>query len=242
MSNHLTSITYKRDLGSLARKAVMLLMADKASDDGSGIWASKQRMADELCVSRQTIITTIKGLVADGLLSEVGVRKCVNGFTVEYRINIDVLNGVKAVPCHTDPSTPLTGQAALPVKDVDPKASSTLTGPVKDVDTNPPEPPLNPPLPKTRARALPDDWAPQPFSEGSQCGAIVASWSEKERMRHLEHFLAHHRKTGAAFVSWQDAWKTWVLNSRKFGGRHDRTDDSDIGLGPTARAANAAFG
>jgi hypothetical protein len=48
-------------------------MADKASDYGTGIWASKQTMADELEVSKQTVITTIKGLVADGLLVEVAI-------------------------------------------------------------------------------------------------------------------------------------------------------------------------
>src|SRR3546814_3397986 len=75
MSNHLISEVYKRQLGSMARNAVMVLLADKASDDGTGIWASKQRMAEELGTTKQTVITTIKSLVADGLLIEAGQRK-----------------------------------------------------------------------------------------------------------------------------------------------------------------------
>jgi hypothetical protein len=64
VSNHVSSEVCKRLLGSATRKALLALMADKASDYGTGIWASKQTMADELEVSKQTVITTIKGLVA----------------------------------------------------------------------------------------------------------------------------------------------------------------------------------
>jgi biotin operon repressor len=63
-------------------------MADKASDYGTGIWASKQTMADELEVSKQTVITTIKGLVSDGLLVEVAHRRCATGYLVEYAIDL----------------------------------------------------------------------------------------------------------------------------------------------------------
>lgn len=79
MSNHLTSEVYKRQVGNIARNAVMVLMADKASDDGSGIWASKQRMADEIGASKQTVIATIKALIEDCLLREHGQRRCANG-------------------------------------------------------------------------------------------------------------------------------------------------------------------
>lgn len=114
MSNHLISEAYKRQLGSMARNAVMVLLADKASDDGTGIWASKQRMAEELGTTKQTVITTIKALVADGLLSEAGQRKCANGYTVEYQINVSALQALPLVASHQ--SNSVTGQAARPVK------------------------------------------------------------------------------------------------------------------------------
>lgn len=150
MSNHLISEAYKRQVGNMARKAVMVLLADKASDDGSGIWASKQRMADEIGASKQTVITTIKGLIDDGLLREVGQRKCTNGYTVEYAIVVSALLALPLVGFHAEQngnnqSNTLTGQTALPVNDDDltsqgalPDGSNSLT----QTPLNPPEPPL----------------------------------------------------------------------------------------------------
>ena len=54
MSNHLVSLAYKVDVGTLLRKAVLVLLAEKASDEGEGIWASKKTMADELCCSKHS--------------------------------------------------------------------------------------------------------------------------------------------------------------------------------------------
>ena len=88
MSWHLCSEVYKRQLGTLTRVAVMALLADKASDNGEGIWSAKQSMADELCTTKQTVISTIKGLVADDLLREVGHRKCQNGYLEVNLVNV----------------------------------------------------------------------------------------------------------------------------------------------------------
>lgn len=146
MSNHLISLAYKRNLGTHTRKAVMVLLADKASDDGSGIWASKQRMADELCMSKQTILNTMKGFIEEGLIQEVGNKKCTNGYTVEYAIDVEKLASVPLVKWHADQSTALTGQGDLPVNPVDgtsqtggPDQSTTLTQTLQ----NPPEPPID---------------------------------------------------------------------------------------------------
>ncbi len=127
MSNHISSEVCKRLLGSATRKAVLALMADKASDYGTGIWASKQTMADELEVSKQTVITTIKGLLADGILIEAGHRRCANGYLVEYAINLQALRLLPLVKAHAkDRSSSLTGQAALPVKEIDPTGQAAL--------------------------------------------------------------------------------------------------------------------
>jgi hypothetical protein len=142
VSNHLISTTYKRELRTPMRKSVMALLADKASDDGSGIYASKQTMADELCCSKQTIIDTIKSFMADGLIVELGTRRAPNGFTVEYGIVVDALEALPLVRCHADrearKSGRLTGQPNRPVREID--RSASLTPPVQQVDPNPPEP------------------------------------------------------------------------------------------------------
>lgn len=142
MSNHLISATYKRELRTPMRKSVMALLADKASDDGSGIYASKQTMADELCCSKQAILDTIKGFLADGLLEELGQRRVPSGFTVEYGIVVDALEALPLVKCHAERakrgSAKTTGQRQAPVKQVD--RSTSHAGGVKQVDPNPSEP------------------------------------------------------------------------------------------------------
>jgi biotin operon repressor len=162
MSNHLTSEVYKRRVGAMSRNAVLVLLADKASDDGSGIWASKQRMADELGCSKQTVIDTIKGLIADGLLIECGHRANPNGYTVEYAIVVSALLKLPLVPHHDHQaggrhqSSSLTGQKSGPVSEIDgtgpaagPHQSSSLT----QTPLNHPKPPRG----SARARrAAPD--------------------------------------------------------------------------------------
>jgi len=121
LSNHLITAAYKADLRTPMRKAVMVLLADKASDDGSGIWASKQTMADELCCSKQAVITTIKAFIDEGLLIEAGHRKSATGYTNCYAISIAALRQLELVKCHKENeargSTRLTGQPPLPVNE-----------------------------------------------------------------------------------------------------------------------------
>lgn len=89
MSNHVTMLLRNRNLGlNLTLKSVLLLMADYASDDGTGIWASKSRMARELETTDRTIQRAIKELTQQNLLTEVGKIKCSNGATIEYNIVI----------------------------------------------------------------------------------------------------------------------------------------------------------
>src|SRR3546814_20036288 len=99
MSNHLITECSKRKIGSLTRFAMMSYLADKASDDGRGIYASKQTMADELDTTKKTVIDTIKALIADGLLIVVGERACINGHTGEYAIDVDALRALPLVAC-----------------------------------------------------------------------------------------------------------------------------------------------
>jgi hypothetical protein len=142
LSNRLISETYRRDLRTPMRKGVMALLADKADDDGTGIYASKQTMADELCCSKQAMLDTIKAFIAEGLLIEVGHRRVANGFTVEYGIVVAALEALPMVKSHADrlarQSGTLTGQRPAPVNEAD--RSTSLTPPVQQVDPNPPEP------------------------------------------------------------------------------------------------------
>lgn len=65
-------------------------------------------------------------------------------------------------------------------------------------------------------RALPANWWPEDFGEGTESSAIVAGWDEKTLRRHVEQFAAHHSAVGSKYTNWQAAWSKWVLNTEKF--------------------------
>lgn len=112
MSIELYSLIRRRSVGSPTKKSILLYMADAASDDGSGIWVSKGNMAADLEMkSKRTVQTNISELVAAGIVFEVGQRKCRNGFTVEYRIDLGAVLSL--------PST-RAGNAPLPVQEMHP--------------------------------------------------------------------------------------------------------------------------
>lgn len=74
-------------------------------------------------------------------------------------------------------------------------------------------------------RAIPDNWWPKEFGIGTQSRKVVDGWPPGELDAQVEQFKALHRSKGNTFLDPQDAWSTWVLNTRKFGiGRNGRTE------------------
>lgn len=138
MSNFVSAKVHKKVFGSATRKAVMIYFADKASDGGEGIWASKTTIAAELELARSTVIKTINELVADGILIVVGDRRHRNGATVEYDISMVVVDRLPDVELPRSEPTPGRGDCgptrpgAGPVRQADPSESRTL--PVREPD------------------------------------------------------------------------------------------------------------
>lgn len=94
----------------MLRKAVLAYMAERANDDGSLIWASKQRIADEVECSKQAVIKTVQAFVAEGILFEAGKRKTQGGYTVVYNINLEA---VEALPAREKQSTEITSNQSM---------------------------------------------------------------------------------------------------------------------------------
>ncbi|MEM6741453.1 MAG: hypothetical protein AAF646_15180 [Pseudomonadota bacterium] len=65
-----------------------MFLADKASDDGSGIWCSKGTIQRHTELGETTVKRTIRDFLKEGILVETGARGCKNGFTVVYRIDL----------------------------------------------------------------------------------------------------------------------------------------------------------
>ena len=77
----------ERRFGSAPRKQIIMFLADKASDDGSGIWCSKGTIQRHTELGARTVKRTIKEFLDEGILIETGQKKrCKNGHTIVYRL------------------------------------------------------------------------------------------------------------------------------------------------------------
>jgi len=105
VSNKVSVLVYSRRVGSPIRKAVLAYFAERASDNGSGVWASKSTIAAEIECGRSTVIRTINDFVKEGLLKPVGTRPCRNGETVEYSMDLEAIEALPSVDDrHTRPA------------------------------------------------------------------------------------------------------------------------------------------
>ncbi|MGT2515647.1 helix-turn-helix domain-containing protein [Sphingomonas panni] len=212
MSNAVATLVYSRVVGSLARKAVLRYFADRASDDGRGIWASKQRIADEIECSRQTVITVVRGLIADGLVAEVGERRCRFGFTVEYRLVLPAIAALPATrpdnegvqfwtPSNLDPSTSFTGTRQTPL----PEPHKNHPTP-EDADAS------SAPRRKKRASRMQSDWrAPGIEALPEPARSIARQWPdgayEAKAAGHRDHMIG----TGRRAIDHDAAWVARVV-------------------------------
>lgn len=121
MSNHVSSTCSKRKLDSAPRKPVLMYLADKASDDGSGIWCSKGTIALETELSISSVKRVIKAVKTEKLIIATGKRKNDHGYTVEYAIN---LNAIYELP-ELVRADNKTGGVMNPVQDEPPKEVQT---------------------------------------------------------------------------------------------------------------------
>lgn len=123
-----------------------MFLADKASDDGSGIWCSKGTIQRHTELGETTVKRTVREFLKEGILVETGARGCKNGFTVVYRID---LAKVEALELTLEPDFD-TGAAVAPVQ-TEPGTGATVAG-----VPGPPRPPNHPKTilkPPTRERA-----------------------------------------------------------------------------------------
>jgi biotin operon repressor len=210
MSKHVVSLVYSRKAGSLLRKAVLAYMADVANHDGTGVWSSKQRIADEIEASKKGVRECIKSLVADGILSEVGQRKCMNGYTIEYVINLDVVSALEPMPHQK-------GEGGINT----PVTPGDLTGELDSPDggTEFPQTVLNRPKPKpspkkTRER-ISRDWQPD---DTLKAYALAQGIHESRLAECVEDFADYFSSPNSKlYTDYAQVWRGHCRrNSQKF--------------------------
>ena len=150
MSWRVANACAERKFGSATRKQIIVFLADKASDDGSGIWCSKGTIQRHTELGETTVKRTIRDFLNEGILVETGARGCKNGFTVVYRID---LARIEALELTAEPNIE-TGATVDPVH-TGPGTGATVAG-----VPGPPRPPNHPKSihkPPTRERVVVED-------------------------------------------------------------------------------------
>ena len=139
MSNLVSNLIQTKKVGSLTKKAILMYMADKASDDGSGIWVIKSNMAADLEMTDRAVRIHIKDMIAMGIVSESGQRQCRSGYTIDYSINLNIIHALQP--------TRSTPERDSPLNDIQPHPCMTFTPtPERGSDKPSIEPPLEPSL------------------------------------------------------------------------------------------------
>lgn len=192
MSNEVFSLAKKRVIGSATTKAVLLLMADSASDDGGGVWISKANISRDLELSKRAVQLAVGQLIEAGIIAEVGQKPCRHGFTVEYRI---VLEALAALPSTREPHSPLTGEPDARVNVVHPMGRTTFT-PTREPRS--PKPSLEPSL------------EPSICLEGDLFGKQAAAEKPKADDLFSDFWAVYPKKVGkaAALKNWNKAMKS----------------------------------
>ncbi|ODT60061.1 MULTISPECIES: hypothetical protein [Paracoccus] len=178
MSWKVANLCAERRFGSPVRKQIIMLLADKASDDGSGIWCSKGTIARQTELGDTTVKRAISGFIAEGILIESGRRACVNGYTAIYRINLEAVTQLETIH---DPDKG-TGARADGVQN-DPRTGSAEDGG--------PGPERTPNHPRTIQKPPTRDSALQ--AEGESFEKVWTAFPEDRRRGRtacIEHFQA----------------------------------------------------
>lgn len=221
MSNTVHAICKHRKVGKPMAKTVLLLMADFASDDGTGIWASKPNMAADLEVSETAVRDAIRFLIAERIIVEIGQRKHQNGYTVEYRID---LQRICELPATRENAPILTPTPAAPLRHTHPTPTPAAPQDLRQPQVNHPLTTIEPPESKERegeapvkspkrASALPENWVP---SERNLQDAKSRNFTDEEIDEQAAAFRDHHLARGTTFKDWNAGWRTWLGNARRF--------------------------
>ncbi|RWR49861.1 hypothetical protein EOW65_07860 [Sinirhodobacter ferrireducens] len=182
MSYHVESICDRRRFGSATRKQIVMYLANKASDDGTGIWCSKHTIARHTELSLATVKRVIRDFLAEGILLATGLRDTSrHGQTVVYRIVLEAVEELELLQWSTGSST--TGVTLNPVPPV--PATGVTVSPQPGSGrppNNPKNHPENPPSARTSAREAADAdleplWEAYPADrrrDRKACGQILA--------------------------------------------------------------------
>jgi len=214
MSSEALAWAFKQDVKPSAVKFTLIALCECANYKTGHIFPSIKHLAEITGQNRKTIIANIQKLEDAGLLVDTEQRAGTTKQIKVYRATTE-----------TVPNTEQSQIRNSSVSDVK-QSQKRDTEPSREPSSNK----------KDTAREISEDWQPAEFGKDAKSRKIIERWTPAELAHQLEHFIAHHRTRQNKFPSWQDAWKTWVLNSDKFkgygnGGNNGKNGKSGSGDG-----------
>ena len=219
MSWKVANLCAVRKFGSPVRKQIIMLLADKASDEGSGIYCSKGYIRRHTELGESTVKRTVGELVKDGLLVETGQRRrCKNGYTVIYRLDLVRIDKLEPIAEPPDDTPDLTGSPE------DGVPCDAGTGPAPDPVPRPERTPNHPKTiqePLTRARDIEEVWDAFPEDRRRNKGvtlkeaalAVEEGYEVSELIAAVEIYARESAGFTRSKVSFSDNWfrqRKWV--------------------------------
>lgn len=111
MSWQVTGLVSRKRWGGQTRRLMALTMADKANDDGSGVYASVRTMARDAEISEATARRTLREFEDAKLITKTGERACSNGYTNIYQLNTETITALDDLKdrAHSEPPSKVQG-------------------------------------------------------------------------------------------------------------------------------------
>ena len=220
MSNLVSNVIQTKLVGSPTKKAILMYMADKASDDGSGIWVSKGNMAADLEMSSRAVRIHIKDMLALGILKVSGQKECRHGYTIDYQINLEIVSKL--------PST------RPPLNDVHPYHGMTFSPTPAQDSPKPSKEPSNEPIILVRSidvvveqfdkfwEKYPRKTAKVPARRAFPRALLKISF--EELMEKLDYFIDVHKHTKKQFLPHASTW----LNQERWHDVYEPQENFDL--------------
>lgn len=214
MSVRIMTAAWATDLPA-GDKLVLLALADSANDEGH-CWPGMKSLVAKTGKCERSVQASIKALEAALHLTRTEIL----GKGCNYLIH---------------PRKICTPARSAPPQELREPPQNLRETPAKSAG----KPSLNRKEPSpSKLRAIPDNWWPADFSEGTESRKVVDGWPPGELAAQVEQFCAHHGSKNNSFSDPQKAWSTWVLNTRKWGiGKRERSDAN-----PTVAAVQRILG
>lgn len=233
MSWKVQALVGERVCGSITRKMVLLNMAARANDDGTGVYAAIPTIAGWCEIDARSVRRVVRELEEEGLIRLVGSRPCKTGAINDWEMVIDALSALPLVKDEVQKAREIRAEQRARADTVSARTECppglVVTPDTVSARTESPQTPdtvsariypgnttsqvsskpskARSPASKPEKRPIPPDWRPsEPLLEF----AARYGYSPHEARFIAQKFVLHFEGTGERRPGWDASFKTWV--------------------------------